>query len=112
VPLYELPDGSRLAIDTRIPDDLVGRWFWAAPIGLSLVVDPGQCGYTIAAVTYPPPGVDAPRGRNCYDVAREYEAREWALEASRPVVKQPRSKSKKAPVEVARVEQASFLEIA
>lgn len=105
VPRYEL-NGEELAIDTRIPDDLAGRWFWSGPIGLSLVVPPGECGYTIAAVSYPPPGVEAPRERNCYEVAREYEARERA--GIQVQMKQPKPKRKAQPGQPApvRVEQA------
>lgn len=108
VPLYEFADGTRLAIDTRIPDDLAGRWFWSGCTGLSLVVTPGECGYTIVAVTYPPPGVAAPRGRSCYDVARDYEAEERATMAPRREVKRPKSKRKAQDGQVAavRVEQA------
>lgn len=107
VPCYEYDDGTQIALDTHIPEDLAGRWFWAAPIGLGLIVPPGECGYTIASVSYPPPGVEAPFGRNCYEVAREYEAREQALAAPRQV-KQPKPKRKTQPVQAQamRVEQA------
>lgn len=100
---YEYEDGTQILLDTYIPDDLAGRWYWAGPIGLSLVVPPGECGYTIAVVSYPPPGVEAPFGRNCYEVARDYEAREWALEAPRIEVKQSKPKRKAPAVRVASV---------
>jgi hypothetical protein len=108
VTLYELPDGTQLPVDTRIPDDLAGRWFWSGCTGLGMVVAPGECGYTIATVTYPPPGVAAPRGRTCYDVARDYEARERALAAPRQEAKQPKPKRKAQAVRdvAAQAEQA------
>lgn len=107
VPLYEFADGTRLPVDTRIPEDLAGRWFWSGCTGLSLVVVPGECGYTIGTGAYPPPGVDAPRGRTCYDVARDYERREREAVMPHQEVKRPRPRSrpKNVQAEVARIEQ-------
>jgi hypothetical protein len=65
VPAYELPDTMVIPIDTRIPSDLQGRWYWMGP-RLTLVVPPGACGISICACTFPPP--------LCYEQARQYEA--------------------------------------
>lgn len=70
--LYEYADGRRVQIETRIPHDLEGRWFWLSPYGLS---NGGVC---IAAVSYPPP--------LCYEQAREIEREMERLEAPRQLV--------------------------
>lgn len=66
IPLYEYDDGERVAVDTRIPDDLAGRWIWMGP-WLS-------CGgVAICTVSYPPP--------LCYDQARAHERAMERLDA-------------------------------
>lgn len=71
VPLYDYADGRQEPIDTRIPRDLAGDWFWTGPWGLS---NGAVC---IATVCYPPP--------LCYEQARAYEAKMTELQGEKRI---------------------------
>ncbi len=70
-PQYERRDGTTVALDVTIPDDLLAAgWAWH---GSTLIDGPIVGGHiAITTCTYPPPGWPSARG-SCFDCARRFE---------------------------------------
>lgn len=90
-------DGLPIDVDVEVPEDLAARgWFWWGSELYQRLV-PGGPGISIATGTYPPPGIEAPRG-TCFDAARVVEVTHASIVAMRQVeaTKKPAKKQRRA----------------
>jgi len=101
-PQYERRDGTTVALDVEIPDDLVAAgWHWHGTT-LRWPADDPLRGMAIMTDSYPPPPYPSERG-SCFDAARRFEAmretrhEQHVAERVRKATKTPKPK-KDAPV--------------
>lgn len=72
-PVYELRDGTTVALDVAIPDDLAAAgWFWHGS-ALHWPADDPQRTIGITTDLHPPPPYPSERD-DCFTVARRFEA--------------------------------------